>query len=463
MRYRLIQLIVLLFISVGTFAQRNGSFEAYNGTDPEKAFSDGTVPDWKQSHGTPTITGGAPGQGAFSALMWSHSGRGEGIVQNFLFEAGETYQLTFWVRTKNPNGNFFVKAANNVPAGTTTGESLPNVSSQQSIFTGGMNYSTWQQVTTTFVAHTNYSQLWIYAYLNSPPRNGQAEVSIDGIQVLKKTCEFVDKNITNNGFENVTGTPLSNAFALGHVTDWQQSHGTPEIRQGVSSHGNYSAWISANNRFTEGIVRRVAFTAGRTYRISFWVKGNTQHSSQIILKAAHSVPSSTFPLIPSAGGEQILFSKSANFDQWTLQTVTFTPNIHYSQLWFYAIMGHTSNLEVGIDQVVVEEEVCTFTNPIIRTTRQEVVIEEIPQVLNANIYPNPTAKTIKVALPSATKQVNISLFNASTGKRVAGFTMNRSQSEWVIPENIKDGVYLVVMTDPASNITKTTRLVIKRK
>ncbi|HAS41119.1 MAG TPA: hypothetical protein DCS93_11605 [Microscillaceae bacterium] len=465
MRYRLIQLIALLCMSVSAFAQENGSFEGYFGTNPSEAFNDGTVPNWRQSHGTPTIFSGAPGQGAFAAWMYSYDGEGEGIVQNFSFEFGEQYEIKFWVKTNNPNGTIFIKAANGVPYGVTSriDHEVPSVSSQQTIFNDGMNYDTWQEVTVEFTPNNDYEHLWIYPFLGAGVGTIQAELLIDGIQITKRSCHTISANqVTNNSFENLTGTQLDNAFALGQVVDWKQSHGKPEIRSTASHLGNYSAWMSASTRFSSGILKDVVFRQGQQYRIKLWIKGSTQQNAAFVIKLAKGVPSSPFPLFPLGNiSSQTVYSKQPTFDDWTEVSITFTPDTYYNQLWFHPVVYENTNLEVGIDKVVVEEVSCSYLY--IRATKQKVLIEDGQNSLGASVYPNPATKAIKITLPLATKQVNVSLIEVSNGKRVASFVVNRSQNEWVIPANIKNGTYLVVMTDPSNNTTKTTRLVVNRK
>ncbi len=459
MRYQLLQFIAFLFISISAIAQQNGSFETVTGTNSGDAFRLGEVPHWTRSHGSPSLVTGAPTQGARAAWMWSAAGYGEGILQDYAFEAGETYEVKFWVRTNNAEGVFFIKAANGVTYRVPNiRDRIPEASSEQIIFTDELDYYIWKQFTIKFTPNADYSQLWIYPFLATGGPDTQAELTIDGIQIGKKSCGFTDKEVNNHSFEQVTGSQFDNAFALGEVTGWQQSHGTPEIRSNAST-GNYAAWMSANNRFTEGIVRRVSFVKGRQYNITFWVKGNTTHSAQLFIKAAYGVPSQTFPLIPFVGGSQTIYNGQLNFTDWTQQTVSFTADRNYSQLWIYPTMGHSTTLEVGVDEISMEEYVCTYS----RTTSQEVVIGNGQPVMEAEVYPNPASEKIKISLPASTKQVAVNLIQVSTGQSVANFTMNRSQSEWGIPAKVKNGAYLMVITDLSNKATKTIRVIVNRR
>jgi hypothetical protein len=115
--------------------------------------------------------------------MWSYYGRGEGIVTKVKFVKNTTYKVRFWVRTFNPDGEFFVKAANGVPSGTTTSIVIPSVADQQTIFTDGLNYPEWVEKTVIFTADEDYDQLWIYPFLKGAPTNGQAEIQVDAIRI----------------------------------------------------------------------------------------------------------------------------------------------------------------------------------------------------------------------------------------------------------------------------------------
>lgn len=185
---KLLRLVALLWLSFAGYAQKNGSFELLTGNNLGEAFSQGEVTHWVQSHGTPSISSGAPGQGIRAAWMFANAGRSEGIVQNIHFKNGQEYRIKFWVRTNNPFGNFYLKIANGVPMGTTEDKFIPAVASQQTIFNDGLNYATWTEKTLTFIAKADYDQLWIYPKLDASVGNSQqAEIMIDGISI-QETC-----------------------------------------------------------------------------------------------------------------------------------------------------------------------------------------------------------------------------------------------------------------------------------
>jgi len=444
-KHQFFQFIAWLLLNVSAFAQVNASFESLNNTsDNSRAFSRGFVNGWLQSHGTPTIiNGGAPLQGSRAAWMWSHNGGGEGIVQDYNFQAGENYLVIFWVKTNNPDGNIFVKAANGVPAGVSDRSTFPNVSSQQTIFTDGLNYPEWKRVSIEFTPNTNFSQLWIHPYLGGRPTRGQAEFMIDGIEIIEETCTVVSTvPVPNPSFEELTSfsTNYGNAFAEGLVAGWRQSHGRPRLAQHIPGLRPFSASVAALGGSSSGIVTNVEVKAGETYDISLWVT-STASRGRLFVKLANGVPygTSTAPQIPSVAETQTLINATGNFGAGATVTVPFTADKDYSQLWIYAELNDFSPALVAtIDHISIKKEVCTFISSRSRTTSQ--IIEE-SQVLRATIYPNPTNEKIKLTLPATTEEAQVRLINVATGQQVASFNATHAHQEWPIPSNVKNGTY----------------------
>ena len=162
----------------------NPSFELITTTtNIGQALVNGQMQSWSVSHGTPSVFGGAPGQGLRSAWMWSHSGIGEGIVTNVPFVSGQLYRVTMWVTTGNSvAGQFFVRAVNGLVLQTAT--SLPAFGPSDVMFSNGMVYPAWDEITFDYTATAAYAQLWIYPLLTgAPPNNVQAQVRVDNIRV----------------------------------------------------------------------------------------------------------------------------------------------------------------------------------------------------------------------------------------------------------------------------------------
>lgn len=463
-----IALVCLMVTGATSYAQlTNASFEDLTGTNHSYAFSNGEVVDWKQSHGTPSIFGGAPGEGLRSAWMWSYSGKGEGIVQNYAFNPGSVYTVSFWVKTNNPDGNFYVQAANGVPNGTSASSAFPSVSSKQTIFSNGLVYNSWKYITVTFQPNTTYSQLWVYPYLSSYPSNGQAEMQIDGIKI--SVCTPVSLIVPNYSFEDLEGTDKVRPFSNGLVPGWRQSHGTPSMFGGAPGYGSNSAWMWSYSGYGEGIVTNFGFTAGTSYKVKFWVR-TSNPDGEFYLKAANGVPSGTTTsvAIPSASSQQTIFTDGLNYPKWTEKTVIFTPSSNFSQLWIYPFLKSTpvnGQAEIQIDAIrietycggrdIIEEgEIIPTKKTVKKATQNE---------LKTEAYPNPATSQVTLKLPEHTAQAEVALYDILTGKKVANFTATKGNNTWNVPAGIKAGTYQMVVIDPVTQMKKTMRLVINKK
>lgn len=470
MKRQFVQLIALLFfaaISVNSQAQSNGSFESLTGTNYGSAFAAGQVTDWKQSHGTPSIFGGAPGEGLRSAWMWSYNGKGEGIVQDYTFTPGTVYTVNFWVKTNNPDGKFYLKAANNVPNGTTTSSIFPTVNDFQTIFTNGLVYDEWKYITVTFSPSSAYSQLWIHPYWGGAPTNGQAELQVDGIKI--SACTPTSVAVPNYSFEEVKGTDRVRPFSSGLVYGWAQSHGTPSLFGGAPGQGSYSAWMWSYYGRGEGIVTKVKFVKNTTYKVRFWVR-TFNEDGEFYVKAANGVPSgaSTSIVIPSVADQQTIFTDGLNYPKWVEKTVIFTADEDYDQLWIYPFLkGAPTNgqAEVQVDAIRIETYCGRTALPIedeiipIKKTKLDNTIK----ALNVEVYPNPTANQVNVKLSSSIEKAQVALYDLMTGKQVGSFVATPNNSTWNIPAHIKAGTYQMVVIDPATNTRKTMRVVINKK
>ncbi|EAY24558.1 T9SS type A sorting domain-containing protein [Microscilla marina] len=470
MKRQFVQLIALLFfavISINSYAQSNGSFESLTGTNYGSAFASGQVTDWKQSHGTPSIFGGAPGEGLRSAWMWSYHGRGEGIVQNYTFTPGTVYTVNFWVKTNNPDGKFYVQAANGVPNGTSSASTFPSVSSKQTIFSNGLVYNNWKYISVTFTPSTSYAQLWIYPYLAGAPTNGQAEVQVDGIKIT--ACTPMSIAVPNYSFEERKGTDRVRPFSSGLVYGWAQSHGTPSMFGGAPGQGSNSAWMWSYYGRGEGIVTNVNFVAGKTYKVKFWVRTSNPDGA-FYVKAANGVPSGTTTsvVIPSVNSQQTIFTDGLNYPKWVEKTVVFTASANFSQLWIYPLLKTAPNngqAELQVDAIRIETVCGRVPLPIgeeilpIKKTK----LTNAQKTLDVKVYPNPTTNQVNVKLADHVEKAEVVLYDMMTGKKVGSFTATQSNNTWMVPASVKAGTYQMVVIDPTTNTRKTTRLVINKK
>lgn len=146
------------------------------------------VNGWYVSHGSPSTGSPAPGGGSNGIWMWSYSGGGEGIYSCYRFVKDRTYRICFWVQNTrncwNNPGNLMVYAANGL-TGNGPGSTSIAVPASSQLISNSFTYSgSWVQVSYTFTANDNYSQLWIYPYRSGPSIDYlQYELHLDRIQV----------------------------------------------------------------------------------------------------------------------------------------------------------------------------------------------------------------------------------------------------------------------------------------
>ena len=183
-------LIVLLISGTIVFAQPvmvNGEFLINNGNDLPlgcPTFSDGSMPNWRRTHGTPNLAG----TGGDDVNMWSLPGRGEGIAGGFRFRRGIQYCIEIGITDADfPDGAVFIYAVNGLPLANmlpVCGFPPPAVpSSAQLIYSGTMN------IGQNFILYTpddDYEELWIYPESFSDPN--ETRIVIDYVR-FADICE----------------------------------------------------------------------------------------------------------------------------------------------------------------------------------------------------------------------------------------------------------------------------------
>jgi len=205
----------LFFQGNTSFAQLNEDFEnapclgngAFAGSNTSSCTT--FIPNWIANSLSPSINLDNTLNTNY-AWMWSYSGRGESISIPFNFVQGQSYTVSFNLRTDLMNNNSATAAlqngqvylvATNNPGGP-TGNPGGNTIWNQSIG-GGNYYQNWQAITTTFTPTANRSQLWIYPFWGVQNNNGnQVEMSIDNVVI---TCR-APQNTVNFHFEHEDGT-----------------------------------------------------------------------------------------------------------------------------------------------------------------------------------------------------------------------------------------------------------------
>jgi len=158
-----------------------------NSTCSGNGYNNGCVNGWNASHGDPTVMG-TVGSNTW-VWMWSHSNKGEGIVTNYNFESGRTYQISFRIKAStnvtNPttavqNATLNVQATSALPA--TSGYIIPSSANAQSIWTSTVaNAGTsWQTITVNYTPTSNFSQLWFYPLMTAnSTSNGSAQIQME--------------------------------------------------------------------------------------------------------------------------------------------------------------------------------------------------------------------------------------------------------------------------------------------
>jgi hypothetical protein len=161
----------------------NGNFNAAT-CGGNGAFAS-CVPGWNTAAGSPSIHSFATNPNAW---MWSYGGNGEAITANMNFQTGVTYAICFRLRTDDRNSgdpNVANNATVNLVATNTAGFVTANPNGQI-IFqdTMGTYLNTWTNISLQFTPTANYSQLWIFPFMQQPSNGvSQAEMDIDDIVI----------------------------------------------------------------------------------------------------------------------------------------------------------------------------------------------------------------------------------------------------------------------------------------
>ena len=153
--------------------------------------------------------------------MWSFQNdaginRGEGIFNDFNFEVGKCYQISFRIRVFDDNVaqirnqavvNF--EAINNLTSSSSYPIPNPPQNTRESILASGYsNYpnNTWTTQTVIYTPSSNFSQIWIYPrYDGRSINNGQAELSIDDVEITETTINL-NPSFTDNVYCAPDGT-----------------------------------------------------------------------------------------------------------------------------------------------------------------------------------------------------------------------------------------------------------------
>ena len=164
---------------------------------------------WNASHGNPSVYG-TIGENT-SIWMWSHSNLGEGILTDYDFQAGKTYQLSFVIKTSsnvsNPNevvlnSTVNVRAVTGISPKTAT-YNMPDLPTTNEIIWSKpvqVAMNNWKKISVNFTPTNDNSQLWFYPLMTANANaNGGARIQmeIDDVfimPVIKNQKPEVDQN-----------------------------------------------------------------------------------------------------------------------------------------------------------------------------------------------------------------------------------------------------------------------------
>ncbi|HAA20104.1 MAG TPA: hypothetical protein DCR93_11030 [Cytophagales bacterium] len=450
--------LMAMLIAISTQAQvSNPSFEIPG--FPVVIDGTGAVNGWFHSAGNPLVSNEVLGyQSEHAAKLASSDQARNGIVGSTNFTPGNTYLVSFYVRTpKCQPGQLAVYAANGMKPGS-TGASQSQLITNYGATTGG----SWQLVQVTFSPRFCFDQ--IHFLLDG--RECPAIMYIDEVDV---ECIPGDNIVPNHDFEDNTGSD----FGSGDVTDWQTSHYTPTLFGGG---GNNWAWMWSYSGDGEGILANATFNAGVTYEVSYRVRTNTPpNAANFFLVATNGITPSTAWGAPPAGVPQQTIDSDAMggvYTTWQTVTTTFTATNNYSQLMIYPLMagGPTGGVqaELEIDDIVIRRA-CR------RPCFVEVTIDpiELPgklqgrgeptrtvepadvqalglsneRMVPVQVYPNPVrdAVTMEILRPAA--QQRIVRILSLQGEEVAQLKVAQGQTkvEWKVPAGLQNGMYFMAI------------------
>lgn len=165
----------------------NGDFNT-NICNGNAGINNGCALPWFAGNGTPTLSANAVNGYAW---MWSAGMAGESIVQNYEFQRGRCYDVSFRVRTADRNSGDPNVASSTINLVATSGitqtnnTAFPTPSQVETIFSAavGNYYNGWSTVNVSFEATQDNAQLWIYPFMTQASNNSQAEFSIDDIVI----------------------------------------------------------------------------------------------------------------------------------------------------------------------------------------------------------------------------------------------------------------------------------------
>lgn len=206
-----------LFLSLSLYSQ-NIINSQLNGNCTGNGFTlPSCVNGWNASHGTPTVKGEI-GKNTWASLLANQS-ESQGIYTTYPFEIGQTYQITFQIKTKTNVSKKLGKKIQPVINIVSTSNLKPSFHSikpqmnlEEIIWTKKIKdkkqENEWQTVSISFSPTQNNSQLWIYSSFKNNVEKKQAyqiEIEIDNISVQNQRKAILeDESIYTSNLKNST-------------------------------------------------------------------------------------------------------------------------------------------------------------------------------------------------------------------------------------------------------------------
>lgn len=506
--FKLTSLLVLFYGIMTGQCITNSSLDATCITNG--GYNNNCVSGWTASHGTPTTAGTVGGN--TWAWMWSRSGVGEGILTNYNFELGRTYQVSFKVRASSnvPNSSFVMNSSlNAVATAGITGSSnitIPTPSTNQSIWSStatNLTLSTsWTTIIRTFTPSNNFSQLWLYpSMITTDPSNSLAQIQmeVDDIVVTLTNASpafTFNSYCASNGTISVTATAQNNSAGINHWWGLMETNAAGVITDAATI-GQVGAIQSGNTVTFTGL------TASKNYYIKHGVYGNCVTWNEIRTALPKTVGwsnyTTNFNVAPSAnlnGTISVTVQAHNNpvfvYHHWSIfyapngstagntnvpnnpdqccnnATATFSNNLVVNE-WYYIKHGIWNDCsgwgETRKAFRVVIQGLTAAGNPNY-AIEEMVVSPEDPNILNKSskssfevsaLSPNPASSTDLVRFKTNVKEIEsiqlIDFMNAT--EKIKFNRVNDETIEFSLGSNHKSGIYVVkVIYKDQSVVTK---------
>ena len=173
---------------------QNGDFSNYTCTGYDAFNPNNCVANWDASHGKPVLN--ATSGNAFGRMDSHDDTVGSGLVSNFNFTQGVTYDIEFKLLGRitflggsgnNLKGSLNVKAVNGLTINNAA-NNMPTPVNEETIFSEGAyayNFITgWTTINVSYTPNNNYDQIWFYPFYNvAHPAVGNVLMNIEDVSI----------------------------------------------------------------------------------------------------------------------------------------------------------------------------------------------------------------------------------------------------------------------------------------